>query len=325
MAKITVIVPVYKVEAYLRRCIDSILRQTYSEFDLILVDDGSPDNCGSICDAYAQEDGRIHVIHQNNGGLSAARNAGIDWMFAYSDSQWLTFIDSDDWVHRDFLRCLLSVVMEAGCSIGACGVFHTGGQDFSQSSAFGYECRTADEYYCGTDLADSQAVTAWGKLYHRNLFEDLRFPVGKLHEDEFTVYQALYKAGSVGVTTAQLYAYFQNDAGIMKSPWSPRRMDALEAFEQQMAFAEQTDNERLLLCANERYAWCILEQLEQIEARGSGCREYLKPLRARLREAMKRGNVGFNRENLVFYEAAYPVKPLWAAAHAVYDAIRKDR
>ena len=106
MGRISVIVPVYKVENYLHRCVDSILGQSFADFELILVDDGSPDNCGSICDAYAVKDSRIRVIHQENGGLSAARNAGIDWVFAHSDSQWLTFIDSDDWIHGSFLQIL---------------------------------------------------------------------------------------------------------------------------------------------------------------------------------------------------------------------------
>ena len=102
---ISVIVPVYKVEKYLSRCIDSILAQTYTDFELILVDDGSPDNCGKICDGYAEKDNRV-VIHQGNGGISAARNAGIDWAFENSDSEWIAFIDSDDWVHPLYLECL---------------------------------------------------------------------------------------------------------------------------------------------------------------------------------------------------------------------------
>ena len=103
MPQISVIVPVYKVEPYLRRCVDSILGQTFTDFELILVDDGSPDNCPAICDEYARKDTRVHVIHQENGGLSAARNAGIDWAFANSDSQWLTSVDSDEWVHPEML------------------------------------------------------------------------------------------------------------------------------------------------------------------------------------------------------------------------------
>ena len=106
MANISVIVPVYKVEDFLSRCVDSILRQSYSDFDLILVDDGSPDRCGQMCEAYARQDSRVHVIHQENGGLSAARNSGIDWAIAHSGSRWLAFVDSDDWVHPDFLKVL---------------------------------------------------------------------------------------------------------------------------------------------------------------------------------------------------------------------------
>ena len=105
---ISVIVPVYKVEKYIHRCIDSILAQTFSDFELILVDDGSPDNCGRICDEYALKDNRIHVIHKENGGLSDARNAGIDWAFEHSDSEWITFIDSDDWVHKKYLESLIN-------------------------------------------------------------------------------------------------------------------------------------------------------------------------------------------------------------------------
>ena len=103
MPTISVIVPVYKVEPYLNRCVDSILRQTYQDFELILVDDGSPDRCGEICDEYARQDSRVHVIHKENGGLSDARNAGIDWVEANSDSRWLIFADSDDWVHPELL------------------------------------------------------------------------------------------------------------------------------------------------------------------------------------------------------------------------------
>ena len=108
MPDISVIVPVYKVENFIHRCVDSILCQSFQDFELILVDDGSPDSCGIICDAYARQDSRIHVIHQKNGGLSAARNSGIDWVLANSDSHWLSFVDSDDWVHPDFLKAVFT-------------------------------------------------------------------------------------------------------------------------------------------------------------------------------------------------------------------------
>ena len=120
MPLVSVIVPVYKVEAYLHRCVDSILNQSYSDLELILVDDGSPDRCGEICDAYAAQDNRVHVIHQENGGLSAARNAGMDWMMAHSDAQWLTFVDSDDWIHRDYLKTLMGMIQRDKTKLAMC-------------------------------------------------------------------------------------------------------------------------------------------------------------------------------------------------------------
>jgi glycosyltransferase involved in cell wall biosynthesis len=116
MPAISVIVPVYKVEKYIHRCVDSILGQTFTDFELILVDDGSPDSCGAICDEYAAKDSRV-VIHQENGGLSAARNAGIEWSFDHSNSGWMTFIDSDDWVHPQYLELLHRACLENGTAL----------------------------------------------------------------------------------------------------------------------------------------------------------------------------------------------------------------
>ena len=117
---ISVILPIYKVEEYLDRCVQSIVNQTYTNLEIILVDDGSPDNCPAICDEYAQQDSRIRVIHKENGGLSSARNAGIDWAFENSNSQWLTFIDSDDWIHPQYLELLPSAVTDNNTDIGSC-------------------------------------------------------------------------------------------------------------------------------------------------------------------------------------------------------------
>ena len=116
MAKISIVVPVYKVEKYLYRCVKSILEQTFFDFDLVLVDDGSPDSCGELCDEYAATDKRIQVIHQKNGGLSAARNSGIELCLKNSDSEWITFIDSDDWVHPRYLELLYEAAIETGLS-----------------------------------------------------------------------------------------------------------------------------------------------------------------------------------------------------------------
>ena len=121
MAEISVIVPVYKVEKYIKRCIDSILIQTFQDFELILVDDGSPDKCSQICEKYAQRDERIVVLHRENGGLSAARNTGIDWTFLNSESKYITFIDSDDWIHPQYLDILYQAVINMKSPVSVVG------------------------------------------------------------------------------------------------------------------------------------------------------------------------------------------------------------
>lgn len=308
MPNISVIVPVYKVEPYIHRCVDSILNQTCRDFDLVLVDDGSPDTCGQICDAYAGKDGRIHVIHQKNGGLSAARNSGIDWAFANSDSRWLAFVDSDDWVHPEFLQTLYDAAERTMCRISACGLFRTGGEPLPPDPEETPVRMSADDYYCGQTHEGLTAV-AWNKLYHKSLFKTLRYPIGKLHEDEFTTYRAIYQTGYIGVVSARRYAYYQNPKGIMRSDWSPRRMDVLEAFEEQIAFARESGNERLLYKAAEQYLYGVYDQLVKSEV------IYRKELRRKLRFALRlgreTGRFPWKREYLWAYEQAYPVKLLW--------------
>lgn len=308
MPDISVIVPVYKVENFIHRCVDSILNQSFQNFELILVDDGSPDNCGKICDTYAEIDDRIRVIHQNNGGLSAARNSGIDWVFANSDSRWLVFVDSDDWVHPDFLQQLYSTAQQTLCKISACGFYRTEGNPFPQQQDYTILSMGADDYYCGT-MHEGLTAVAWNKLYHRSLFKDLRYPIGKLHEDEFTTYLALYQAGKIGVTPARLYAYYQNPAGIMRSEWNSRRLHVLEAFDQQISYAQAHNNDRLLNKAAEQSIYSTYEHLKDAPV------VYRKELRRKLRRALKLGRecgcFPKAKRTLWAYEAAYPCRPLW--------------
>ena len=308
MPSISVIVPVYKVEPFLHRCVDSILAQTYRDFELILVDDGSPDSCGAICDEYAAKEERIHVIHQKNGGLSAARNTGIDWAYANSDSHWLAFVDSDDWVHPDYLKMLYATAEKTLCKVSICGFFRTAGEDFPEEQDYGILRMSAGDYYCG-QMHEGVTAVAWNKLYHKSVFQSLRYPIGKLHEDEFTTYLALYKAGNVGVTPARLYAYYQNPDGIMRSDWNPRRMHVLEAFEQQIVFAKEHNDVRLLNKITEQYIYSTYEHLQKAQ------KVYQKELRRKLQSALKLGRecgcFPLTWKNLWIYEAAYPVKPFW--------------
>ena len=308
MPEISVIVPVYKVEQFLHRCVDSILHQSFYDFELVLVDDGSPDNCSTICDGYAETDNRIHVIHQENGGLSAARNTGIDYVMKTSESHWIAFVDSDDWVHPDYLKILYNTAKQTSCKLSACGFFKTEGEPFPEVQDTAAQCLSADDYYCGQSHGGVTAV-AWNKLYHRSLFKKLRYPIGKLHEDEFTTYQAVYEAGRIGVTSAQLYAYYQNPEGIMRSQWNPRRMHVLEAFEQQLVFARDRGNDRFQRKIAEQYLFSVYEHLKQAQV------VYRKELRRKLRKAIRqyRECNGFPEKSSISwaYEAAYPCKPFW--------------
>lgn len=307
MATISVIVPVYKVEPYLRRCIDSILGQTYSDFELILVNDGSPDNCPAICDEYAGRDSRVHVIHQENGGLSAARNTGIDWAFANSDSQWLTFVDSDDWIHPEMLESLHHAAQDLHVSVSVCGYTETSddGPEIPSNICTAELC-TAEEFYV-QNLAN--ATVAWGKLYQKVCFSALRYPVGKIHEDEFTTYKILFTADRIAVIPFPLYFYYQNPAGIMNSTWSPKRLVSLTAREEQIVFFTQNGFNHARLRAAKALLWDTATQIDAV----SQCKPVDRKCSYQLRKSMRK-NLALYKKDLqlsvlsdsYLFESAYP-------------------
>ncbi|MBO4897376.1 MAG: glycosyltransferase family 2 protein [Clostridia bacterium] len=265
MPKISVIVPVYKVEKYIHRCIDSILNQTFSDFELILVDDGSPDNCGRICDEYAECDDRIKVIHKENGGLSDARNAGIDWAFKNSGSEWLTFIDSDDWVHEKYLELLFAAASENGVSLSSCG--HKPLKDISETeNIIENDDVIIDSpenmFQKGLEYTEYNFTTAWGRLYKKDLFEKIRYPKGRLHEDELTTYKLIYQCDKIAVIKAPLYYYFQNAEGIMSQKDSPAKMsDRLTGVLEQIDFFYKNGFPVSFGVAIKHYAFLIKEYL----------------------------------------------------------------
>ncbi len=217
MPKISVIVPVYKVEKYIERCVDSILAQSFADFELILVDDGSPDNCGKICDEYAEKDPRVHVIHKQNGGLSDARNAGIDRAFRYSDSEWLCFIDSDDWVAEDYLEKLYYACIENEADVCMC--------DFERVDEKGISVEKPHDFPDGTYLdkedifallySNWRTVVAWNKLYRKKVFNNIRYDFGKIHEDEFIIHKVLKECNRACYISDVLYCYVIRRGSIM--------------------------------------------------------------------------------------------------------------
>jgi len=237
VAIISIIVPVYQVEQFLHKCVDSILAQTFSDFELILVDDGSADLSPAICDAYEAQDNRIQVIHRLNGGLSAARNTGLDWILGNSSSEWVTFIDSDDWVHPMYLETLYRGAVSLSVDMSVCGFEHTAGDSpkVYRDKLDAVRIGSGELYVTHT----VNAMIACGKLYKKELFRNVRYPIGRLHEDEFTTYRLLFSREAVAWIDQPLYAYFQNCSGITQSKWNPKRMDGMDAQREQIAFYEE--------------------------------------------------------------------------------------
>ncbi len=212
---ISIIIPVYKVEKYLDKCIKSIVNQTYKNLEIILIDDGSPDKCPAMCDVWAKKDQRIKVIHKQNGGLSSARNAGLD----ICTGDYVMFVDSDDYCALNICEVLLKQLEKNSVDFSMCMALM-----FDENSQVEIiENQTPEVLvYSGADVieqvyhTDIQFImTAWGKLYKKALFEKLRYPVGKLHEDEFVFTNLLHETKSFVYVTNYLYYYLQRSSSIM--------------------------------------------------------------------------------------------------------------
>lgn len=223
---ISVIIPVYKVEEYLDESVASVLAQTYRDLEIILVDDGSPDRCPFMCDEWASKDSRIKVIHKENGGLSDARNAGID----IATGEYIAFVDSDDWIMPEMYEHMMNALIKENADICACGIM-TCRPDRKV-------CWGCKEYLCG----DSETflgllyndthypVAAWNKLYKRKCWENLRFPKGKICEDAFTTYRLLDSAERIVQIPEYLYCYRIRPQSIMTASFRKQRMDEEEVW-----------------------------------------------------------------------------------------------
>lgn len=250
---ISVIVPVYRVEKFLRQCIESIQQQTYKDLEIILVDDGSDDDCPEICDEYAKSDSRIKVIHKANGGLSDARNAGIE----VATGEYIAFVDSDDYIHPrmyEYMKRALDYYQDADIAICPYKeVQEDEEQVYKEEKA---EC----EYYL---LEHEQImeemfskeyglyIVAWNKLYRTSIWNNLRFPVGKIHEDEFTSYIPLFHAREIACFWSPLYYYRQRNGSIMSLFKKQACLDNLEALQGKMRYFEKyADEKSYVLCAS---------------------------------------------------------------------------
>lgn len=232
---VSVIIPIYRVEEYLNRCVKSVLGQTYRNLEVILVDDGSPDRCGEMCDEFAKTDNRVKVIHKKNGGLSDARNAGIE----IATGKYLSFIDSDDWVHEEYIERLYNLIVTTKSDIAACNFIRTSREDISvQASNIDiHEFSNVEALEQLTGEFSIPLIVAWGKIYHKDLFRTIRYPVGKIHEDEYIAHHLLFKAKKIVFTTEQLLYYWQRNDSITGIGFNVKnRIHAANAIVERAAF-----------------------------------------------------------------------------------------
>ena len=224
---VSVIVPVYNVEPYLDKCINSVLNQTFQNYELILVDDGSTDNSGKICEEYSQKDRRIKVIHQKNAGLSVARNNG----FELSKGNYICFLDSDDWYSENALEVMVDIVKNYDVEIGMIKLFETTTENIKYESKDGV--KIVSSYECiGNLLKDhNNYVQACNKLYKRELLEKLKFPEGKIYEDFYIVIDRYQQIKQLGYSEKACMFYRIRNASISHSSFSIKSLHYIDALE----------------------------------------------------------------------------------------------
>ena len=226
--KVSIIIPVYQVVDYLDQCVQSVMEQTYHDLEIILVDDGSKDDCPLLCDTWAQKDARIRVIHKANGGLSDARNAGM----AVATGDWISFVDGDDWIAAEMIEKMLSCALQEQSDIVACSIMLAYDDDSSKNHMLGHCCNMMfDRLQAQKALLEEKEIKqpACGKLYRKLTIQGLNFPVGRIHEDVFWSYRAIGNAQQVSIIDYVGYFYRQRSGSIMNSTFSLKRLDALEA------------------------------------------------------------------------------------------------
>ena len=226
---ISVIVPAYNVKKYVEKCVDSIINQTFSDYELILVDDGSTDGTSELCDELAKKSDKIRVFHKENGGLSDARNLGMD----KAKGEYITFIDSDDYVAPTYLEELYVPIYkdDADVSITPTVWFFENAQPVADNKV-GYEIASAEAAVQKMLLREKISHTAGGKLYKKELWENIYFPVGRLYEDYLTTFLVMENVKKVGITNAALYYYLQREDSIMHYKCNERTVTIVEATEQ---------------------------------------------------------------------------------------------
>lgn len=289
MCEISVICPVYNVKLYLKRCINSILLQSYKNFELLLIDDGSTDGSEVICNTFEKKDSRIRVIHQENQGVSAARNIGLD----HAKGTYIAFIDADDIVNSKYLEQLYNNLTKNNADISICNYFHFVSEDdiknwnVRSDSIRIYSGREACRKMYISDNDALSMVTLWGKLIPKNMFDNIRFPIGRIHEDQFVLYKILYKCEKCIEIKEQLYGYRYNPTGIINSTFSNSRYDDILAMDYAIDFYKKKNDKELVLAAN-RLRESLIAKYSIMARRAKKYKNIPDPYKMSLKDAIKK-------------------------------------
>lgn len=250
---ISVIVPVYNGAAYIALCFQSILAQTYKNFELIIINDGSQDNSKEICDYYASQDNRVKVFHQENHGLSAVRNRGIK----EANGEYIGFVDSDDCIHPDMYKVLMINLLKTNAGISMCNfkkVFDRNieNNEYDESELDQQKVSLISQQEAFGHLFDEMNVSfvvPWNKLYKKEIFQRVQYPNGKVHDDEFTVHKIIQATDKIAFTEKALYYYYNNPVSFMNETYNLKRLDAVTALRERFIFF--VDNEYILFQSKE--------------------------------------------------------------------------
>ncbi len=257
---ISVVLPIYNVEKYLDKCIQTVCNQTYKNLEIILVDDGSPDNCPKMCEEYAKHDSRIQVIHKKNGGLSDARNAGIK----KATGKYITFIDSDDYVALDYVEFLYQTIKKANSqmAIAAHQVLYDSGKVIEKATHEN-SVLTPKEVLERILYDEGIDLSAWGKLYETQLFQTVQFPKGRVFEDAATTYRLVDECTTIAVHSESKYYYIIRGNSITNATFSPKKMDLVLSTREMAEYTKKKYPE-LESAANRRLMYAYLSTLSQL-------------------------------------------------------------
>ncbi len=295
---VSVIVPIYNVAPYLSRCLDSICNQTHRHLEILLIDDGSTDDSGAICDRYVQQDHRIQVVHQKNAGPSVARNIGL----SKATGDYITFVDSDDFIHLEFVAHLLSLCHQYDCPIGQCGFERGRGNDFSNKRTKAQiELHRKESLFANRKIK----ITVWGKLYRRDVLDGASFTEGKIHEDEGFTYRILYTVASIVCSSRCLYYYYQNPLSLTGRD-SAVSLDFIAFMEERCDFFTKEHDTKQLHITQKEWAIQLMFAYAKAHFQGQPTEDILEKFHQKWREISALEDIPIQERLTLQLFARYP-------------------